>query len=657
MPDRIHLMSASLANLIAAGEVVERPASVVKELVENSIDAGATHIDVELIEGGLKQILVRDDGCGMNRDDAKMCLLRHASSKIKSSYDLEYIHTMGFRGEAIPSIVSVSNFEMETSDGEEGTKVEASGENQPLFFSAPLRKGTVIRVKDLFYNTPARLKYMKGANTEKAKCIDTCEHLALGFPNVSFTFKADGKEVFSTSGRGDEVEVIQRIWGNGIAKEMNVVSKESVRDFKVKVFMANPEVNYSTKYQIMTFLNNRFIYSYKLSKGIEEAYRDYLAPLRYPFVVVRIEADPTLVDVNVHPAKREVRISGEDHLAYEIKSLIADELLKNKPTYTSRSSSLYFAKENKEKELNATPLFNNSTQSNQIQMPKVKGAGTFSPAPSYESQIISDVATNTFQGNDPSEINRLINMYKKTSVEKNVLPTENRVTLDQDTLEEKEVEQTIDNKIEVDTNEDKKVENKKVSPYADLCPIGQVAKTYIICESPEGLCIMDQHAAAERINFEKFERLFKEGVKLIQPLSPIIVELPPSVVSSFDDNKAKLLKDMGLIVSVFGDSALKLDEVPSFLTDKDYDDVLKDIIVGVMEGRKEDPLALMRKAVSTIACKASIRAGQILSPIEQVSLIKNLGNCDNPANCPHGRPTVIKISIRDLERLFKRTGF
>lgn len=613
-------MPPSLSNLIAAGEVVERPASVVKELLENSIDAGAKNVRVEIDEGGLKKILVRDDGSGMSAIDARMCLLRHASSKIKTSYDLESIRTMGFRGEALPSIVSVSSFEMETSDGVEGTKVVVCGEGEPSYESAPLRKGTTIAVKDLFHNTPARLKYMKAASVERAKAIDVCEHLALGFPSVAFSVNADGREVFSTPGRGEEKEVIQRIWGNGIAKGIAEVEKDDVRDFSLKIFMANPEVNYATRYQIMTFLNARFIYSYKISKAVEEAYRDYLAPLRYPFVAVRIQADPTLVDVNVHPAKREVRISGEERLALEVRNLIAARLKKDKPVYSTRSSSLFFAKESERKKGDQSP-----------------------PSPSVaplSSPILEGVETSAFQGNDPRETEKLVNAYQKLQKER---------------LEDER--STASKSAPPSHQTPSKSSSSDVRPYRELCPIGQIAKTYIACESPEGLCLVDQHAAAERINFEKFEKAFQDGVKRVRPLSPLVIELPPSLADVLDEEKQGVLEGMGLLASPFGNAAVKLEEIPSFLTDKDYEEVLKDIVTAVLQGRREDPLALMRKAVSTLSCKASVRAGDPLSPAEQVSLVQNLASCANPANCPHGRPTVVKISLRDLERMFKRTGF
>lgn len=619
MPDKVNVMSQSLANLIAAGEVVERPASALKELVENSIDASATHIYVQIINGGLKSIIVKDDGTGMNRHDASFSILRHASSKIKTSFDLNEIMTMGFRGEALPSIISVSEFKMETSDGIEGTIIEASGENKPMISDGPLRKGTTITVNNLFYNTPARLKYMKSDQYEKSRCIDVMERLALGFPSISFDVKGDdGKTIFTTSGRNDVIEVIQRIWGNDIAKRINKFEVNDDVDFSVDLYLANPEINYSNKYQIMTFLNNRFIYSYKLNKAIEEAYRDHLSPLRYPFAVIKIDIEPELIDVNVHPSKKEVRISCEDNIASSIKKAIDNFLTVKKPIYTEKQSEYLLNKQNSLFE--DTILINKNPKKEDMDINKL-GGNKFSPNPQYDSPLFKEVEKVSFQGNDIREI------------EKNIEHIEN---------------------VEKKKNNDTAINN----PYNDLIPIGQIAKTYIICDSPFGLAILDQHAAAERINFEKYSNLFKEQIKLISPLEPLIIELPPSMVLAFNEEKKSFLEEhYGLVVEMFGNNALKLMSIPEFLTDKNYEGVLKDIIVAVLENRKEEPDVLMRKAISTIACKASVRAGQILSPMEQVTLIKELGKCKNPANCPHGRPTVIKITIKELEHMFKRTGF
>lgn len=618
MSDRIAVMPSALADLIAAGEVVERPASALKELVENSLDAEATHIFVDITYGGLKSIQVKDDGVGMSAHDARLCILRHASSKVKTSFDLMDIKTMGFRGEALPSIIAVSSFTMTTSDGNEGTTIKASGDKPVEFTDAPLRKGTTALVEDLFYNTPARLKYMKSPQTERAKCLDVMEHLALGFPHVSFDVRADGKQVFSTSGRGDVVEAIQRIYGNDIARSIMRVEKKAAYGFSFEAFIAKPEINYSTKYQIMSFINRRYIYSPKISKAVEEAYRDYLAPLRYPFALVMIDADPALIDVNVHPSKKEVRISGEESLAVEIREAILNELKGVKPVYGSRDSSNLLDRNNMAQPENERDAFSPAVAPAQPSVsedtPRILPKKDFD----YGSEILQGLNNVSFQGNTSNEVKQAAEHFEKKQ---------------------------------------EPVEEKAPSIYDNLSPLGQIAKTYIICDSPEGMYIVDQHAAAERINFEKFQALFEEKVEIVSPLEPVIVDLQPSVVSGFDDSKAQILEKFGLKVEPFGPSSLKLMTMPEFIASKDYYQVIKDLIVAAAEGKEENPLELMRKAVATMACKASVRAGDELSPFAQVALLKHLGECRNPANCPHGRPTAIKVTIHELEKLFKRTGF
>lgn len=628
--DRIHVMPDSLANLIAAGEVVERPASVIKELVENSIDAKATHVYVDIEKGGFGSLTVKDNGVGMGKDDARLCLLRHASSKIKTAYDLFDIKTMGFRGEAIPSIVSVSQFKMDTSDGIEGTHVEATGAQSPSFSPSALRQGTTITVSDLFYNTPARLKYLKSEGFERAKCLDVLEHLALGFPSVSFDVRTDGKPVFSTTGRGNVIEAIQRLYGNDVAREVTKVTITPSLGFSVDAYLAKPEINYSNKFQILTFLNSRYVYSYRLTKAVEEGYRDYLAPLRYPFALLRIEADPSLVDVNVHPSKKEVRISGEDGLAAAIKAMVLDFLGKGKPVYTDRSAQAFFARKDGGQGLSLSAVKPVAEPASSVSATVLDGFDK--PAPEAGAPLFESVTSSAFLGNDSQEI------------AKAMAKAQNQAQASQG---------LSDRSLDLPLGE----APAKPNPYAELCPLGQIDKTYIVCDSPEGLAIMDQHAAAERVNFEIFEDKFKANVQVVTPLEPVILDFPASVVTAFDDSKKSILKAMGFDVEPFGNSSLKLMTLPSFLTDKNYVGVIKDLIVSVAQGRKEDPLDLMRKAVATLACKASVRAGDTLSPTEQVALIQNLGKCRNPANCPHGRPTVIKITISDLERLFKRTGF
>lgn len=605
--DRISVMPQSLADIIAAGEVVERPASALKELVENSIDAQASRISIEIESGGLKSITVRDDGTGMSRKDCKLSILRHASSKIKTEFDLMGITTMGFRGEALPSIVAVSSVRILTSDGTEGTELKVSGDGKPQISDAPLRKGTTIEVKDLFYNTPARLKYMKSPAVERAKCLDVCEHLALGFPEVAFDVKADGREVFSTTGRGDAVEVIQRIWGADIARSIVRSEGEDGYGFTFDTYCAKPEINYSSRYQIMTFINSRYIYSYRINRAVEEAYRDYLAPMRYPFCAVLIQADPSLVDVNVHPSKREVRISGEEELSSAIKKTISDSLRASKPIYTDRDTS---------------HLVERRTTSEMS-----PSSSQYSEATIEDSPLLEGVDGVAFQGNDTEEIVKAIEDINRSKEKK----------------EESEAKRET-------------TSSKTDSIYSNLLPIGQVLKTYIVCDSPDGLYLIDQHAAAERINFEKYEDLFSKTITRVAPIEPMVVEIPPSAVRQLE-NGSPILEDMGITVEPFSNSSVRLTSLPEFLTDKNYREVIRDLILAAAEGRKESPADLMRKSIATIACKASVRAGDELSPFAQVALIRHLAECRNPANCPHGRPTGVAISRSELERLFRRSGF
>jgi DNA mismatch repair protein MutL len=315
---KIQLMPPELANMIAAGEVIERPSSVIKELVENSIDANASHIDIQIFSYGKELISVKDDGCGMGREDAIMAFKRHATSKVKSIYDLMRITTLGFRGEAIPSIASVSHVSMFTSDGAEvGTSIVSEPGAELKIQDASLRKGTLFEIRELFYNTPARLKFLKEERTENLSSIETVQHLAIGFPEIAFSLFIDGKKSFSTTGRGSLLETIACIYGNDIAKKCLPFHISTV-SYSADGFIVHPSISYSSKYDILTFMNNRSVYIPRVQKAIIDGYRDYLPPTRYPMAIIPIKVDYALVDVNVHPTKKEVRLSCEINLANDI---------------------------------------------------------------------------------------------------------------------------------------------------------------------------------------------------------------------------------------------------------------------------------------------------------------------------------------------------
>lgn len=599
--NRINLMSPELANMIAAGEVIERPSSVIKELVENSIDAKATRIEVDIYDVGRKLIRVKDDGFGMSREDAKLAFKRHASSKVKSVYDLMRITSLGFRGEALPSIASVSNVILLTSDGEEGTKIALSPSKEMEVSDAALRKGTTFEIRDLFFNTPARMKYLKSDKTENASSIEVMEHLSMCYSDVSFVLRIDGKTIFETTGRGDLKEVIALIYGKEVAKKLLEVSFEG-EGYSFSGYIGEPSISYSTRYDILNFLNRRSVYVPKVQKAFIDAYKDYLPPSRYPFVAVNFSVDYSLVDVNVHPTKREVRLSIEEEVASNVYKEVKRSLLLTRQSFVSSSIS------------GATLT---------LEQPTLK----------------EDDFVNIFEENEKKQPQEAF---------KDV------VTLF-DEFDKEENENYIKDSLIVEDDVSPRFESKTNFPSLTL--IGQVFDTYLLAQGEDGLYFIDQHAAAERINFEKCEDDFNSSSSRVVPLIPLIIELPYSSLTNYDKEHILALESLNIYTSSFGGNAIKVDEIPSYLSEEDDESVLRDIILSTLKGNKVDIASLKRLSIASRACKMSLKANRLLTREEQLRLLKNLAKCRNPLNCPHGRPTIVKVSKYDLEKMFKRTGF
>lgn len=591
---RIALMSADLANRIAAGEVIDRPSSVVKELVENSIDAGSRQIRVSVAKAGREQIRVQDDGCGMDRVDAELCFLRHASSKVKSNYDLRRITTLGFRGEALPSIASIAEVELLTYDGSAGpgSRVIVTPGREPEVQDGPQRRGTVFTVSNLFYNTPARLKYLKSDATETSSIVEVVEHLALGFPAVSFELETDGRQVFKTSGRGSIQQAIKEIYGLETAKNMIEISGSN-DFFELAGFIARPSISYANRYHQLTFINNRSVYVNKVNQAVIAAYKDYLSPNRYPFTVLLLTVDYSLVDINVHPSKREVRISEEEALARLVKETLGAALRSDRPDYFAGS----------------------------LPEPKNPAVYLAPPAPTAREIVFEDSRQPAKLEAEPEPL-----------------------------CEEPEPAEPPAPASELAS------EPHTVLPY--LNPLGQVLKTYIVCDGDDGFYLIDQHAAAERINYEKTVRLFEaDEVATIAPLVPLVIELPASLVLRLDEAHRVALRRVGIDASPFGATSVKIDALPVVLKDEADSSVVSDLIQSVLKDEAVAISELKHLAIATVACKASIKANMFLTVEGMKVLIKELNQCRNPANCPHGRPTVIKISRYEVEKLFKRTGF
>ena len=646
------LMKPELANLIAAGEVIERPASVIKELVENSIDAGAKNIYIGITDAGKGKILVKDDGSGMDREDAKMCFLRHASSKIKTEFDLNRIHTLGFRGEAIPSIAAVSKVTLITSTGENsGTRVTSYPDKDLLVENAPSRKGTIFEVENLFFNTPARLKYLKSNQTEVSAIIEMVEHLSLGFPNICFSFAVDGKEVLSTSGRGDLLETIQKIYGNDRAKSLYPIKKDDIA-FSYSGFISKPEVNFSRRFNMMFFLNHRYIYDYKLNKALEDAYRDYLPPLKYPFSVICLDIDPSLVDVNVHPTKKEVRISMEDEMARSIRDMVIETLKQKRPIYAAGED------EKTQKDLKIDELFDvEDIKEDEKKKTEETNKGYFSPIPPKENYLQDTIPF------EPSYSSRPIKNEDYSPIITPTTRLEDKVVLS------KPKEGTIDTNLNtpmIPTEEKTEksfdystiFQNESYSnKLPEMHPIGQILDTYIICDGIDCFYLIDQHAAAERINFEKTEALFANVRSRIVPLIPITLDLSFKEKENYDEvHKARLLS-LNILTEPFGDRTIKVTEIPSFLSTMDDEEIIRDMVTSILNDAKINTVDLLRLNIANIACKKSIKANHRLTLLEMEKLLEDLAKCKNPANCPHGRPTLIKMTKADIEKIFRRSGF
>lgn len=609
---KIQIMSSKLANMIAAGEVIERPSSVIKELVENSIDAHAKNIEVSIFNAGRNKIIVKDDGDGMDPEDAKLAFKRHASSKLLDEYQLFKIKTMGFRGEALPSISSVSKVTMMTSTGNVGSKVTTSEEELNI---EPFKaiKGTTFIVEELFYNTPVRLKYLKSDSTEIASCLEVMQRLALSFPNVAMSFYIDDKLSFSTTGRGDLLEVISRLYGNDVAKKMIKVSYSS-NGFDIDGYIGKPEVTRSTRYYMITILNNRNVYLPQVQKSIISGYSDYIFNSKYPFVVLTLRVDHSLVDVNVHPSKKEVRLSNDREVSSAVEEMIKEAL--NKENAIHEVSLPH-------KEVETVALFKDNTSS------------------SFDTSII-----------------RPINPRTEIKIE---LPNEeikeNNFDFDINSLDEeinvKNNEDIINNEVNNEINQVEE-KNEKTIPYFRV--VGQVLLTYIIIEIKDGFYIVDQHAANERINYEKFTKLLNSKIEVCTPLIPLIINLSPSEIKRLTDDKIKILNQIGIEVEGFGLNTIKISSIPVFIKEYSEEKYLEEIIDQVIRTDKIDLIELRKHVIATMACKASIKANDHLEIREMEDLIKTLFTCDNPTCCPHGRPTIVHFTKYDIEKMFKRSG-
>ena len=584
---KIKVMSESLANKIAAGEVVEKCASVVKELVENSIDAGSTEIKIELISSGTKSIKVIDNGSGMDEEDALLCFSSHATSKIKSEDDLFNINTLGFRGEALPSIASVSNVILKSSNGSSSIMYELEAGVKVKEEKCDLRKGTSIEVKDLFYNTPARLKYLSSLYTELSNITQVINRAALSHTNIRFTLVNDGNIVLRTSGSGNLLKTINDIYGVKVAKKMLLVKGET-DDYEIYGYISLPEVTKSNRNHIITIVNGRVVRNSELNKVINDAYHKYKFDNRYPIVVLNIDFDPSLTDVNVHPSKMDIKFSNFD----DLKELVYEKI----------------------KEALNTHFLAPTVDNNLVKV----------------DNIVEAIDTKNLDNN--LEVKEYVLDFSDS--EKIIKEEENDYNY-----------QPVDLDIEK--------EEKREFPMME--PVGQVLGVYIVCHSEKGMYLMDQHAAAERINYEKYKKAMANPTKdTISMLFPINLEYPKDEFLIIKEHM-DFIKNLGIDIEEFGMNSFIIKAHPTWFKEGLEEVFVRNCLEKIITMNKNFDLERFNDSISAMmACKASIKAGDPISMEEMKALIERLKKCENPFNCAHGRPTIIHYPKYELDKLFKR---
>ncbi len=562
---KIVVLDEITANQIAAGEVVERPASVVKELVENSLDAGATVITVDVSEGGLKSISVVDNGSGMDKEDARLAMLRYATSKIRGFEDLDTITTMGFRGEALPSIASVSKLKLKTkSPGKDtGYFIENHGGSIVSSGEVGAQQGTSITVEDLFYNTPARRKHLKNRSTEGSLISDFLSRLAIAHPSVKITYKQNGREIFSSPGSGVLFEVLASIYGVRIMCEMLHVDSKN-EQVQIKGLIGKPTIKRSTRQQITVIINKRYVKNNAITQSILEAYRGLLPTGRFPVAALHIAVDSRLVDVNIHPAKMEIRLSNEREVCSHIRHSLRKAL----------QTSLIIPQESEKQ--NRFELF----------LPETTAAAT-----EYKQEEFFLEPSPEYPG---------------------------------------------------------------VALFPSLQVIGQLHPTYILCKGEEGLYLIDQHAAHERVLYEKYLSGFSEGLNSQMLLTTYPVHLSPTESHQILGH-TKFLSALGFEIDYLGGNTIFLRGIPDNFPTADAEAYLFDILDYLTAAGAPDRQDLLIHLAARTACRTAIKSGTKMSLDEMRELIKKISSTENPYTCPHGRPTLVLYPYKELTRRFLRT--
>ena len=645
----VQLLDTNTANQIAAGEVVEKPASVVKELVENALDAGADKVEVTIFAGGTEYIRVVDNGSGMTEENAKLAVLRHATSKITTAEDLMSLSTLGFRGEALPSIASVSNFTLLTRPESEefATSIRIDGGENMECSSAGGNAGTTSIVENLFFNVPARRKFLKTVATEGRYISELLTKLALSRPDVRFKLTNNDKEVLSTPGDGDLTSTIRSLYGKNVAEELLAVD---FKDDKIKItgYIGKPTLLKGTRQWQTLFVNGRMIGNKMIAKAIDHAYQSQIPKSGFPFVVLNITVDTASIDVNVHPQKSEIKFSDESTVYKAMYKALTDALTKPMSAKKAEVTLL------EDSELNVF-----------VPEEKVAPAYEVKPSVKYEppkSQVFEPIFKSDAGMGD-------IFKTPERVVEKETVPTSKGYT--PNVFKQKDYTYVATQEPVFTINEARE-EFAKSEPLATapveaifftdtdsgvdtIWPIGQVDKTFIIAQSEDALYLIDQHAAHERILFDKLMAA-KGEIPAQQLLMPLYIDMQSQDIALIEEHQEEFLR-LGVDIAAAGEAMLRISSLPTDIKADDAEEFILEISKMLREMRTINPADLRQEVLHMTACKAAIKAGQLLNMRQMRQLIIDLCNTEHPFTCPHGRPCMIEITTDELYKMFKRTGF
>ena len=633
---RINVLPKEIYQLIAAGEVVERPSSVVKEMIENSLDAGAKNITLEIKNGGSTYIRITDDGCGIERDDVRKVFISHATSKISKKDDLNSIATLGFRGEAMASISAVSKVELLTkAENEEiGTRYEIAGGEELEFDDAGCPNGTTIVVRDIFFNTPARMKFLKKDVTEGNQVAGIVDRMAISHPKISFRFIRDGKQVLITSGNGDLKSTVYSVLGKEMSDSLMSVDY-SFNDMRITGFVSKPTASRKSRAGQYFYINNRIVKSKTAMAALEQAYKNTIMVGRFPACVLNIELNPAQVDVNVHPAKTEVRFANEkpifDLVYYAVKTAIENDRtvkeveFKENPIYRQEPKNVYQNNDNKSFQAKFD-FFKKKDEPPSQQVIKTKPREDFwqVEAPKPEYKIARDEKP-------------------KARVDINIEyeePEENSTAKSKDAPKERDIEKVV-------ITDEK--DNENFIPNFKL--IGEAFKTYLIVEIENELYFIDKHAAHERMNFERFKAQATVETQML--LAPVVVNLTKDEFIAISEN-VELIKKCGFELEEFGESQIIVRAIPSLVDGDSVKDLMLEIAQKLLEHKTDILPDKIDWIYHSASCRGAVKAGDYTSRQEQEMFVKKLLSMPNIRFCPHGRPVFIKMSKYDIEKQFGR---